>query len=82
MEFVREDATAYTIRIIPKLSDRPRGIHRGPGQLAKSRPELNLLPMAIRLTSPNGKETKEYRFKAEDVIENRQISDAWFDGPG
>jgi hypothetical protein len=77
MEFVQETPTAYFIRIIPKLQiDREEYIE---ALVRLSRPELK--PVAIRLTSPNGKETKEYRFKAEDVIENRQISPAWFDGP-
>ena len=75
--FPSPTAVAYTIRSL-----HAGGAEAEASGRRKAKTALDLKPEAIRLTSPNGKETKEYRFKAENVIENRQISDAWFDGPG
>lgn len=76
MSFRGEDETSYFIKIIPLLAIDREEYSQAMLQLSKDR----LLPMAIKLTSPGGKETKLFTFLPEKSIPNGPIAPAAFDG--
>ncbi len=82
MTLAGEDAESYTIKIIPLLPIDREEYSQALIKLSKNPedPSRDLLPQAIRLTSPEGKDTKTFTFSAEGMIPNKPIGDNWFDG--
>ena len=79
MVFVEERKDSYVIKIIPKLAiDREEYSQA----LVKLRKLDNgrFLPEAIRLWSPEGKDTKTFSFGKNSLAENSPIADSWYDG--
>ena len=71
-----ENETSFIIQIIPLLEIDRAEYGLAMVQLSKDR----LLPMAIKLTSPNGKETKLFTFLPDQTIANGPLKPAFFDG--
>ncbi len=77
MAIMGDNPDYYMIRIIPLLDLDREEYSQAYLKLGRQ----NLLPQAIQLTSPNGKDTKTFKFDPKDVVENRKIPDDWFDAP-
>ncbi len=76
MMLAKQDDASYIIKIIPLLKIDRDEYSQAMVQLDKKQ----LLPMAIKLWSPDGKNTKLFTFKPEDVEANGDIPDSFFDG--
>jgi TIGR03009 family protein len=75
MAIAGDDPNYYMIRIIPLLElDREEYI-----QAYLKLDRQTLLPLAIQLMSPNGKDTKTFKFDPKFVVQNGKILPAWFD---
>ncbi len=80
MYFKSEDDKSYIIQIIPLLAIDREEYSQAMLQLSKDK----LLPMALKLTSPNNKETKRFAFGPATRIGEVEPADPkkWFNGAG
>lgn len=76
LTILREDADTYMLRAVPKGKSDRSDFSRILIKLDKRK----LLPVAIRLETPGGSDTKTYTCSASDLIENPTIPPSWFDG--
>lgn len=80
MRFVSETKDYYVILITPKLAIDAEEYSQALVKLHKLETG-RFLPEAIRLWSPEGKDTRTFNFGQDALKENEPISNNWFDGP-
>ena len=80
MVFVSESKDYYVIKIIPKLAIDREEYSQALVKLRKTE-NGRFLPEAIRLWSPEGKDTKTFSFGKGSLTENGPIPNGWYDGP-